>query len=230
MKQLHQTQIEILKNLLFRKSARYSEIKPLEMEPAQFVFHLNKLIEADFIKKGEDTYALTDTGKEFANRITTEANKIEERVKATTVLIPVRTQNNELEFLIYKRLKNPFYGCFGFATEKPFWGETYIDAASRGLHEETNLTGTPQLCAIKHYVVYSNEKLVEDKLMHAFIFNNPTGDLQNTNEGTFEWIKESELKHKVDPPLEEFWDFYNAYKTFDGNITFEEKRINTERF
>lgn len=230
MKQLHDIQLEILKAMLFKKDAKYSELKPKDMEPAQFVFHLNKLIDTKLITKIDDIYALTNDGKEYANRMTTEVTRIEERVKVTTVLVPYQKNETELEFLTYKRLKNPFYGYYGFATEKPQWGENIIDAARRGLNEETSLDGKPQLFAIKHYIVISNETVVEDKLMHAFMFESPTGILSNNEEGTFEWIKESDLKKEIDPPLEEFWDFYNAFKNFDGNITFEEICVNTPNF
>ena len=167
MKQLHEIQMQILQKLLFSDVLKYSDLKPEEMEPAQFVFHLDRLLGLDLVEKQDNHYMLTSAGKEYANRVTVETGKIERNVKATTVLVPYRIVGGKKEFLIYKRLKNPFYGCFGFATGKPKWGESFADAAKRELFEETSLKGTPKIFAIRHYIVVSDEKVVERRQTNA---------------------------------------------------------------
>jgi ADP-ribose pyrophosphatase YjhB (NUDIX family) len=173
---------------------------------------------------------LTTLGKEYANRMTVETGKIEKNVKATTVLVPYRTNGDKKEILIYKRLKNPFYGCFGFATGKPMWGESFEEAAKRELFEETCLEGTPKLFAIRHYVVMYEGKIVEDKLMHAYAFDNPSGDLNSNKEGEFFWVDEDTILKKVTKPLEEFHEFYKAFSDFSDHVTFGEIKVTTENF
>lgn len=229
--QLHPIQLRILFDLLFEKSLKYSEIKPVYMENSQFVFHMNRLAEMDLVSKWGSTYKLTEKGKEFANKIDVETLKIRPQAKITTELCAVRNLGSEVEFLVYKRLKNPFYGTYGFPTQKVFWGESIEEAAKRGLMEETGLEGTPKLFAVRHYRVYSSkEELLEDKLMHGFIFENPTGKLSSSNEGEYFWIKEKEIEKKITKPQDEFYEFLNTLKSLKNEITYKEIEVITKNF
>jgi ADP-ribose pyrophosphatase YjhB (NUDIX family)/predicted transcriptional regulator len=231
MKDLHQIQRRILYDLLFTENAKFSDIKPVDIENSQFMFHVKSLIEIGIIEKTDNIYKLTTKGKEFANRMTSETTTFDKAVKATTVLVAVKeNKDGDRELLLYKRLKNPFYGCVGFPTEKPKWGESLAEAAQRGLMEETNLYALPTLFSIKHYVVNQNDEIVEDKLMHAFSFQDPKGELIGNNEGEYFWIVESEIKKDAFKYLEEFWDFFETYKNFKGGLTFSEYKIVTEIF
>ncbi len=239
MKQLHEIQLAILNTILFKDWAKYSELKTdKEMENSQFVFHLDKLIELKLIEKNGEKYKLTPSGKEYANRLTTETTKIGQQAKITTVLCATRIINNNTELLVYKRLKNPFYGCMGFPTEKVKWGENIALAAKRGLKEEAGLDAEPTLFAIKHYKIHSPAKiLLEDKLMHGFMFTVSEQKALKTNEnssvnteGNYFWVPEKLLKQKIKKPLEEFWGFYKSLKDFNGNISFEEISLETEKF
>lgn len=230
MKQLHTIQLKILKDLLFSQALRYSEMRPLAMENSQFVFHLDQLTHEGYIEKLESSYILTDKGKEFANKMEENDNVIAFQAKITTVLCIVKDVSGSRSFLIYRRLKNPFYGCQGFPTEKVQWGEAISEAAERGIQEETGLQSEATLFAIRHYRVLSKGEMVEDKLMHAFFFKNPKGELRGNIEGEYAWVKESDLKEYVTNPLEEFWEFYNAFKKFTGEISFAESETLTTKF
>lgn len=212
MKIIHSIQQRILKDLLFAQELRFVDLKPIYMESSQFMFHLKKLIASQLITKISSGYSLTEAGKEFANRADTS-------IKVTIILCAVK---NKSEYLIYKRLKNPFFGCVGFPTTKVNWGEDIFQAAKRGLHEETGLIGEPLLFAIRHYKIFKDEKPIEDKLMHAFVVEDPSGTLEPSDQGEYFWVKDNELKSKMIPPLVEFWDIYIALKGFSGAISFNE--------
>lgn len=226
-KDFHIFQRKILFDLLFEKSARYSELKPIDTENSQFMFHMHQLMDKGLVSKYGSTYKLTDEGKEVANKLDVDSIEIATQAKITTVLCAVKNK----EFLIYKRLKNPFYGSYGFPTQKVLWGEDISDTAIKGLKDETGLSGTPVLFAIRHYKVYSpSDELMEDKLMHAFLFPDITGELNENNEGEFFWCADDKLKTELKCPLPEFWDFYEALTNYKSEVTFKEISVITDKF
>lgn len=231
MKQIHPLQMDILRKLLFAPYLKYSEIKPGDMENSQFIFHLDKLIEEILVEKSEDGYRLTVLGKEFANRMDSIESKMKSFPKTTTILCGYRDGAEEKEYLVYKRLKNPFYGGQGFPTQKVWFGDKICDAAKRGLKEETNLDGKPELIAIRHYHVYLEDKqLVEDKIMYMFAFHNPIGEVKGNVEGEFNWIKDSEISNFIKNPFPEFYESFELLKEFKGEVSFKEIDQYTNKF
>lgn len=227
---LHNLQKRILYDLLFESKLKYSELKPLEMENAQFVFHIKQLIDKNLVKKLPDGYQLTDIGKEYANKINVDNIGIYFQSKITAVLCAIQ----EDTILIYKRLKNPFFGCYGFPTRKVLWGHDIEKSAEQGLHDETGLTGKGKLFSIKHYIVKNSEnKIVEDKTMFALIFNNPKGNLEPIATGEYEWVDKSKLK-ALTPTQPEFSEFLkDLLSTKESNIkdcTFKEYTVRTDLF
>lgn len=232
MKELHPIQMDILRKLLFSASAKYSELKQEDMENAQFVFHLDKLIKEQLVEKLERGYKLTDLGKEFANRMDSTDVILKPQPKTTTILCARKKENGEYFYLIWTKHKNPFYGAQGFPTHKVWFGEGITDAAKSGLKDETGLEAEPQLVAIRQYRVYLKEttELVEDKIMYLHLFENPVNELQSCEQGIYEWVKESDIQLYVTNPLPEFYETLELVKNFNGTINFKEDTFITDKF
>jgi hypothetical protein len=123
MKQLHPIQLQIMKKLLLSPTLRYGEMKPNpDMENNQFDFHLDQLINGNYIKKEDGIYSLTSFGKEYANRMDTDTVAIMKQAKVSAIVLPVKIVNSKKYYLIYTRLKQPFYGCQGFMSGKVSYG------------------------------------------------------------------------------------------------------------
>ncbi len=236
MKALHDTQLQILKKLLFAKSLHYLELKPdPEMENNKFDFHLDQMIAAGFIQKSEDGYSLTHAGKEYANRIDTDRVEITKQAKISVFVAPVRIIDDKWEFLVYTRMKQPFYGCQGFLSGKVRFGDKVLETAVRELKEETNLEGQPQIVSLHHYRVYdrTSQQLVEDKFMFLCLVINPTGELIPNNEGKYEWVKEDLVFDYVTnhfESLDQFKEDVATLKNFTGQISFHEIDHLTDKF
>lgn len=235
MKQLHNIQIQILKKLLFTPSRRYSLLKPKkDMDNNQFNFHLETLIQSGYVVKLTNEYSLTTLGKEFANRIDEKDNMIILQAKISVMLCVINGDEDK-QYLIYTRLKHPFFGCQGFLTGKISYGETVIETAIRELKEETNLDGLPQLVGIKHFRVFdkNTDNLIEDKFLYFCKIQNPQGELKANNEGKFEWVRESNLKSYMTNPFVSFEDimkYINEVRNFKGNISFDEIDSSGDKF
>ena len=191
------------------------------MEGSQFKYHLDTLITAKLIKK--DTmghYLLTIEGKEFANQMDSIDIQIKKQTKVTAKICCIKS-GIEPEYLLYERLKNPFFGHRGFPTSKVWYGTSFVDGAKKGLFEETNLTGEPELICIRHYRVYNktSHELLEDKTMYIFKVINPTGELQSKKDGKFRWVQKTEVNHFVKDPLPEFYEVFDILNN-RNNIDF----------
>lgn len=236
MRHIHTIQLQILRNLLLQPKLSYSQIKPTkDMDNNLFDFHLDQMIKAGFIKKTNTGYTLTDLGKEFAGRLDTEKSVIQKQAKISVVVAPIRSFEGSNEFLIYTRLKHPFYGCQGFMSGKVNFGEQVTEAAKREFKEETNLeTDNLEISSIRHYRVFNPQnELLEDKFMFFCLAQNPIGTLQSDTEGKFEWVKEVDLFSYVTnhfESLEKFRADIEEIKNFKGLTKFFEIDHFSEKF
>lgn len=205
------------------------------MENNQFDFHLDQLIKERLVMKQNGIYQLTSIGKEYANRMDTDQVVISKQAKISAWICVMREKSGETDFLIYTRLKQPFYGCQGFISGKLKYGEKIIAAAKRELLEETGLTGNPELVNIKHFLVYDKKtnELIEDKFMYLCRVINPKGIIKSNEEGEHMWVNEAEMRLKITHPfedIEELIKYAMEAKKFDGTIKLFEIDHWSEKF
>ncbi len=193
---IHDFQLSILRELLFKPMARFRDLKKFDVTNDHFTFHVNHLLKEGLIIKVDGKYSLSDTGKEFANRIDTDSLKLERQAKFAVALHAVRIKNGKREILIHQRLKEPFYGWYGSHSGKIRWGENPIDCARREFEEETGLSGDFNLKGIVHYHHYHKDgRFLEDKYFWVFVINNTSGDLKvKVPEGKNVWMDENKFK------------------------------------
>lgn len=206
---IHEFQISILRELLFKPHARFRDLKKVDVENDHFSFHLRHLIKEGLINKTKDGYTLSDKGKEFANRIDTEALKIERQAKVGIAIHATRKRKGVTEYLIHRRLKEPFYGWYGSHSGKIKWGETPTECAKREFLEETGLTGNFKLSGIVHYFHFHKDgRLLEDKYFWVFRVDNTKGNLrEKIEEGENNWMTEAKFRK-----------LKNVFATFDEMV------------
>lgn len=217
---IHDSQTIILRHLLFSASANFAELqKQTELTSDHFNFHLKKLIETGYVTKQDGAYILTSKGKEYANRLDTDENEIERQPKISVVLVVERNNNGRREFLAQQRLKQPYYGFWGRLGGKLRWGESFEEAATRELKEETNLDAEFVFKMIFRKRDYrkSNHTLLEDKVFVIMYTNAAAGELAQEFEGGYnEWLTQEEFiaKEKTFESARDFIDLVDNGSTY----------------
>lgn len=237
MNSLHKIQLEILNRLQFEDGLGYMALKPdKKMENNQFQFHLDRLLGLGYVEKKDNLYALTKEGKQYAIHLNSEEVKITKQARLCVRVCPIRYVNGEKEYLIYTRLKHPFYGCQGFMSGKVEYGEKIVEAAKRELKEETNLDDDPKVAFITHIGTLDkeNEQILEDRVMFVCIAENPQGELIPCRDGKYTWVSKKDLDEFVNKPViskENFIQEIELVDSYDGKIELiEEWNDNSEKF
>lgn len=188
---VHDAQTSILRELLFHTHAGYAELqKPTGLAGDHFNFHIVQLVKRGLVEKqARGKYQLTTAGKEYANKLDTESNTIERQPKVSVILVIWRDET-KTELLMQERLKNPYFGFWGYPTGKMRWGETIVAAARRELEEETNLQADFAYHGIYHEHAFADDsdKLLEDKLFLVTSTMRTTGELKDGEGCRNKWV------------------------------------------
>ena len=192
---IHDAQTSILRELLFHTQAGFAQMqKPTGLTSDHFTFHISRLVDLGYVEKvAKGMYKLTHKGKEYANKLDTDTNTIERQPKCAVILA---VEDDQGRWLYQERLKNPYYGFWGFPTGKIRWGETILETAARELDEETGLSADYRIAGLYHEHVKSAETkdILEDKLFFVVHCTNPRGNLVADFEGGHnEWKNPKEI-------------------------------------
>jgi len=184
--QIHDAQTKILRELLFIHETNFADLQRVSgLESDHAKFHIKRLVELGYIDKRNSRYKLSIKGKEYANKLDTDAGVIERQPKVAVMLIVEREHGGKKEYVVQERLKHPYYGYWGAPTGKVRWGESIVEAAARELEEETGLIGTFEFRGINHERVHHTDtgEMVEDKIFNLMLCTDATGTLLVDFEG-----------------------------------------------
>lgn len=181
---IHDAQVAILRELLFHPEAGYANMqKPTGLTSDHFNFHITRLMDLGYVEKvKKGLYRLTQKGKEYSNKLDTDTNTVERQPKVAVILA---TENDKGQWLFQERLKQPYYGFWGFPSGKIRWGELIKETAARELLEETGLSADYRIAGLYHEIVRSKEtdEILEDKQFFLIHCTNPKGELMADFEG-----------------------------------------------
>ena len=199
---LHRAQLSILTALRHTDAARFSDLmQPTGLTSDTFKFHIRKLVHAGIVEKidtGE--YRLTLRGKEIANITNQETRTIRRQPKLSVLLVISRTSvDGQTEYLVQQRLRNPFYGYWGFPTGPINWGETPEQTALHECEKQIGISTSFSVRAFYREQDYNSEtsEILEDKLFTVL-----TGKLGGNDVfiswkgGRNEWMTAEQLQNQ----------------------------------
>ena len=197
---IHEAQTKILRELLFLPATNFTDLQKVSgLESDHVKFHIKRLVELGYVEKNGARYLLSIKGKEYANKLDTDAGVIERQPKAAVLLVVERERHGTKEYLLQERRKHPYFGYWGAPTGKVRWGESILEAASRELKEETGLTAVFTYRGINHEQVRhkATGEIVEDKIFHLMFTDAVTGDMKREFDGGMNaWRTMEEMKHE----------------------------------
>lgn len=227
---LHPIQVKILNKLLFVPKAKFYQLKGVKITSDHFSFHLSQMRRMGLVDKNLNFYSLTQEGKELANRMEEKTLKFDKQPKVSALVIGLKKGKDGFNFLAQKRLKQPYFGYWGFITGKVRWGERVDEAAKREFLEETGLTGNFTLKAIEHKIDHTKEDyLLEDKYFYIFKANRLSGKLKRRVKGGFnQWLSKQEIlsQKKLFDDIPQIIELLRSKKSF----IFEENIFKVEQY
>jgi 8-oxo-dGTP pyrophosphatase MutT (NUDIX family) len=229
MKDLHKVQMQILRELTFRPSCRFTDLNISGLTSDHFSYHIKVLIEQELVSKNDDVYLLTTKGKKYCSHIDTQTNTLEKQPKISVLIIPHKIENGKDYYLVQRRGKEPYFGYVGFMTGKIRFGEKLFEAGARELMEEMGLTAEFEKRYILHEMVYDKSgSLLEDKYFHVLKAFDIKGDLlENTEDGENLWITEEGF-YDITPKFHNEIEILEWYKS--GTNRFLEEEYFIEKF
>lgn len=230
MEELHPVQMQILRELVFNPDAKFSQLNISGVSNDHFSYHIRVLQEKMLIVKSEEGYCLSEKGKIYSTKIDTSSMKLEKQPKVSVLVSAVLKKSKRKYYAIQQRLKEPYYGYYGFITGKVKWGETIDEAALRELDEEMGLTGKPKLSFILHEMVYKKDgEMLEDKYFHCVTVEVSDDTLVTKGEGCENsWFTKTGFMN-LDPKYHSEEKIFRWFEKFD-DVQFIEEKYYIEEF
>jgi ADP-ribose pyrophosphatase YjhB (NUDIX family) len=232
---LHYYQKAIVKKLTLSKSGKkFNQLLILGLESEHMNYHLKKLVEIGFVSKSEENYILTDTGKDYSNLLDDGLVEAEKQPKTSIIIWGVRKNTKgEVEHLLNKRLRQPYYGKVGRITGKVLFGETLKDAAARELYEETGLKAMSFTLEEIYRKMRKREDgvFVQDVIFYIFFVTKFSGKLiEKTPFQENFWAGKSEIYGKNKKKYDLYDDFIMDERTSPKLLQFRESMGIAEGF
>lgn len=218
-------QREILSNCKFwQTGAKYSQIKPENLDNDLFNYHLQQLVKKGYLKKENTLYCFTEKGKSIVTNIDNRAKNASSNFKVSVYLCPIL--NNKV--LLHKRLKHPQYGYVGLIAGKIQYGESILDTARREFTEETGLKAKFEIIGnLRQIRKNPKGSVIEDGVFYICFTDKIKGKFKEKGkEGEYFWAelnKVSEIDKIFKPSLEIILD--EVKKRLSGKISWDIKFI-----
>lgn len=192
---MHKLQQHILSQLILNSERRYADLKPQDVEGNHFMYHLKCLLKEGLVHKVPNGhYQLSPAGKSYVDRLSLKS--LTPRVQPRLVTL-MAIQNQEGQWLMYRRRRQPLINMIGLPYGKLHLGETVQEAAERELEEKTGLRAELSHIGDGYANTFEAGIPVSQIMFHMFSGRDPQGTLRAKSEvGETMWMSEADLSSK----------------------------------
>ncbi|MFH0905770.1 MAG: NUDIX domain-containing protein [archaeon] len=217
---------KILKELIHNPKSSFSDLFDHSISSNKFTYYLNLLIKEGLIEKDKSQkYCLTTKGRNLEASLDGSTGETRKRPFVAMLLVAKRGS----KYLLYHRLKEPYYGYYGFIGAKLDFEEEILDGAKRELFEECGLVGDGEIIIINNTKTTEQNKELAHFLQFVILFQDPTGDLiEKGREGEYKFVNKKEFI-RLDKEKKLFPDnltFIRLLEKFNGTVHFNEIIMN----
>lgn len=193
MNELHPVERQIVELLEKLDTAHFNEIKPANIDPKLFVYHLEKLCEACVVEKtAEGLYRFTEAGRHAMSSFHQGVGLYDAHINSY-IVIALKFQN---KFLMVKRTRVPFLGYVGFLSMHFDKSAHLLDSARSFL--DANVISVRQIRESMTLDILYKSRTSDEVVQHSLI-SVVTGELESENvpkeiaEGMLEFMTKDEL-------------------------------------
>lgn len=140
------------------------------------------LVAKSLIKKSEEGYALSDSGRRFVADIHHTSDQANRLFKINAITIVSRTIGGEIQILTQKRHSQPSFGLVGVMGGTIVKGESITDGATRKLEQEAGLRAAFKVVGMERRRLYSQGELFSDVLFPICYAESFEGELKTETE------------------------------------------------
>ena len=213
----HHIQKFIIDVLMYKKVARFRDLRPPRVDTNLFTYHLNSLVKQGMVSKVEGGYALSAVGLSYVDRVSTEKKVIRTQPKIITMLV---VQNGEGDILLQRRTKQPYIDTWTLPYGKLHVEDMSVkEAAQREAFEKLGLEDQEIEHAGDCYIrVSTHGELLSTTLAHVFRLYKD--DIETSDD--LVWARPHKLSHyELAPAVEEVM----ARTFFKDPFYFEEYNV-----
>jgi len=166
----HHIQKHIMSVLMFRKTARFRDLRPPKTDTNLFTYHLKVLIKDELIQKTSEGYTLSQKGISYVDRVSSEKFIVRSQPKIITMMV---VQNSDGDILLQKRTKQPYIDTWTLPYGKVHIDDTNLErAAKRETYEKLGFKNQAVVHAGDCYIrVKAGGDILSTTLAHIYTFN-----------------------------------------------------------
>ncbi len=172
---MHHIQRHILKLLIENKEQRYSELRPKQVEPNQFVYHLKQLMKEDLVSKCNVGYELTAKGRSYADKLDHTSFAVQLDSQPRNVLF-LAVHDAARGWLLVRRDKQPTIGKVGFIATDVRLSEPIALTAASYLEQAYGLTANFRYIGSGSVTLYRGSELESYVMFQLLYADAPVGD------------------------------------------------------